>query len=277
MTRSLIAFGANLGPAARTFHDLINHLAGEIPAARVLASPLYLTPPVGTENQSLGRPFINGVYLVDSSVDPIEIFQTIRRSEQKFGEKDRSTWSPRSIDLDLVWSDGPVIDTQPLILPHPRMHYRWFVLKPACDLMASAIHPILKLPIADLLERVTQRAPRFIWLGKRGATLDRIASLIQQRLPDSPPVDCLDPSEAVAFFRLGVSRVGIKLDYPPAREATWVLVDEEMKESASHHSREGITLPAVDLRHDAHKSVVQHLMDFLDSLKPGQRWEPTET
>jgi 2-amino-4-hydroxy-6-hydroxymethyldihydropteridine diphosphokinase len=282
MTLALVAFGANLGPAEQTFYDLIDLLPKRMLQAHVRPSRLYRTSPVGTENQSLGQPFFNGAYLIESPTSIDDIFLRLQSIQTELGKEQRATWSPRSIDLDFIWSDGPTRVTPNLTLPHPRMHYRWFVLQPAADLLPQAQHPILNRSIGHLARRVNNPHPTFAWIGPRNDEFLQAQQLIRQRFAGAERLDCLNPLTPVAFQKLGEQIVGVELDAPDdvAVEPTWAIISPDVDPSTDQlHSRPtgrpGV--PALDLRSSpaaGRKSPVTRITDFLDSLHPGN---PQET
>jgi 7,8-dihydro-6-hydroxymethylpterin-pyrophosphokinase len=70
------------------------------------------------------------------------------------GRKHTAKWSPRTIDLDLLFFDDEIIRTDYLAVPHPRLHERRFVLEPLCEIAPELIHPIKSVPIKTLLKKL---------------------------------------------------------------------------------------------------------------------------
>ena len=79
--------------------------------------------------------------------------------EQNLGRHRREKWGPRSIDLDLLLFADQVIEREGLTVPHPLMHERRFVLEPLAEIAPGAVHPVLQMTIAGLLENL-DREPR---------------------------------------------------------------------------------------------------------------------
>ena len=117
------------------------HEMGSIPGARVIAtSRLYTTPPMGAEDQP---DFTNAVAMLDVDCSARELLDALLEIERRFG-RDRSKeqrWGPRTLDLDLLLFGDLMIDEPGLIVPHPRMAERRFVLEPLADLAPSLVPP----------------------------------------------------------------------------------------------------------------------------------------
>ena len=96
--------------------------------------------------------FVNAVVRVKTAKGPLETLQTLLAIERHFGRVRKTRWEPRCLDLDLVDYGGLISDVDELMLPHPRLHERAFVLLPLRDVCPGWRHPDTGAPIADLLE-----------------------------------------------------------------------------------------------------------------------------
>ena len=152
--RTAIALGSNLG------NRLTNLTAGReavlrLPgiSAPVLQSRVYETEPVGTGPDA--GPFLNAVIEVEFSADPFALLAALRSIESALGRPIRYPRNaPRTLDLDILYVSDLALNDDTLILPHPRLHLRRFVLAPLND-----IRPELRLPgqahtVAELLARL---------------------------------------------------------------------------------------------------------------------------
>ena len=130
MATAYLALGANLGDPAATVNAAIAALA-DLPQTRVAAtSALYRTAPVGITEQP---EFINAAARVETELSPLALLDALLDIEQQFGRVRLLQNGPRTLDLDVLLYENQVIDTPRLILPHPRMHLRAFVLFPLAD------------------------------------------------------------------------------------------------------------------------------------------------
>ncbi|MDX1565233.1 MAG: 2-amino-4-hydroxy-6-hydroxymethyldihydropteridine diphosphokinase [Phycisphaeraceae bacterium] len=148
MPSAYIGIGSNLG-------DRREHLAAAREALADLPrtllsgfSPVYETEPVGPGTQ---RPYLNAVASVQTGLDPQTLLEKLMEIEMDAGRRREQRWGPRTLDLDLLLYDDRVVKTDRLTLPHPRMHERWFVLKPLADLAEDLVHPVLNITVERLL------------------------------------------------------------------------------------------------------------------------------
>jgi 2-amino-4-hydroxy-6-hydroxymethyldihydropteridine diphosphokinase len=149
-----VGIGANLGDARAQVTDALAHLA-RLPETTLLrASSLYRTAPI----DSSGDDYINAVACLDTALDPHALLAALLGIEQEHGRERPYRNAPRTLDLDLLLYGDQVIDDAPtLVVPHPRMHERAFVLAPLAELA-----PELHIPgcghIARLLPAVADQS-----------------------------------------------------------------------------------------------------------------------
>ena len=129
-TLAYIGLGANLGDARQTIAAAIQTLRDSSGVLALRQAPLYSSDPVDAQ----GPVFINTVVAVDTTLDPLPLLDLLQAIEQEHGRERPYRNAPRTLDLVLLLYGTQTIDTPRLIVPHPRMHQRAFVLRPLQDL-----------------------------------------------------------------------------------------------------------------------------------------------
>jgi len=153
-----LGLGSNLGDKVnnclRALEDLSSSGQNYIQAI----SSLYKTKPIGYREQDW---FINCVAEVITHLSPRSLLQLLHGIEERMGRRKTFQWGPRVIDLDILLYGAEVIEERGLVIPHPRLHKRGFVLIPLAELAPDLIHPILKKTVKELLEGVEERGVEF--------------------------------------------------------------------------------------------------------------------
>jgi 2-amino-4-hydroxy-6-hydroxymethyldihydropteridine diphosphokinase len=140
VTRAFLALGSNLGDRLALLRAAIDALTGV-----VAVSPVYETAPVGGPEQG---PYLNLVVELDTPLDARGLLGECERLEAQAGRVREVHWGPRTLDVDVIWVDGEVVDEADLQVPHPRMWERRFVLAPLADLAPDLV-PAALLAAAD--------------------------------------------------------------------------------------------------------------------------------
>lgn len=136
MTRAYLGLGSNLGDRASLLRTALGSLARDLRVLRV--SPVYETDPWGNTEQG---PFLNLVAEVETSLPPEELLAVCQRVEQELGRRRLARWGPRTMDVDVLLFGDQKLDRPDLVVPHPRMADRAFVLVPLADLAPGLILP----------------------------------------------------------------------------------------------------------------------------------------
>lgn len=150
MSLAYIAIGANLGDRRQNIQRAVDLLraAGGIEVVRV--SELIETEAVGGPPGS--PPYLNGAAALITTLPPRDLLKTMLGVEEEIGRLRKIKWEPRLIDLDLLLYDDEVLQTPDLVVPHPLMHTRRFVLEPLAQIAPDVLHPVLKQTMRQLLE-----------------------------------------------------------------------------------------------------------------------------
>src|SRR5262245_59393629 len=138
MAEAFIGLGANLGDPEDQVRRAFAALAG-LPGTRLVASsPLYRSAPVGVGPQP---DFVNAVARIETTLSARRLLEELLATEARFGRMRPSPGAPRTLDLDLLLYGQEVIDEPGLVVPHPRMHERAFVLAPLAEIAPEAAIP----------------------------------------------------------------------------------------------------------------------------------------
>jgi 2-amino-4-hydroxy-6-hydroxymethyldihydropteridine diphosphokinase len=145
-----IALGGNVGDVAENFHIAVTKIK-EMIGAIIKQSSLYKTEPWGNKNQD---DFLNQVICVETNLSPGQVLKNILAIEKSMGRNrnKNNQFAPRNIDIDILFYDGKVINSDDLIIPHPRLHLRNFVLTPLVEIAPHLIHPVLNKTVDDLVK-----------------------------------------------------------------------------------------------------------------------------
>jgi 2-amino-4-hydroxy-6-hydroxymethyldihydropteridine diphosphokinase len=144
-----LSLGSNLGDRAANLWKAITALHPEILVDAY--SPVYETEPWGFADQPR---FFNQALRATTLLPPLSLLRHLKHLETTLGRAPTFRYGPRPIDLDILFYDDLILDTPELILPHPRLHERAFVLVPLADLAPDLRHPRLGKTIHELLASV---------------------------------------------------------------------------------------------------------------------------
>ena len=147
MTPVAIALGSNLGDRERHLREAADRMAAVITNIRL--STFHDTEPMGVRAQPR---FLNAAAVGDTALSARALMHALLAVEQALGRERPYPGAPRTIDLDLLFYDGAVIDEPGLIVPHPRFRERRFVLAPLVEVAADWTDPVTGRTIAALLE-----------------------------------------------------------------------------------------------------------------------------
>ena len=149
----MIGLGSNLGERDKNIRTALEKMQEKgIELLRV--SSVLETEPYGYTDQPK---FLNAVCLVETNLTPDQLLDALLEIEKEMGRVRERKWGPRIIDLDIIFYEDLVLESERLIVPHPDMHNRWFVLAPLAEICPDYVHPKLKKTVRELLQELTRR------------------------------------------------------------------------------------------------------------------------
>jgi 2-amino-4-hydroxy-6-hydroxymethyldihydropteridine diphosphokinase len=147
MTIVYLGLGSNMGKKEDQIKAAISRLSEIYKVTKV--SPVYLTEPVGVTDQEW---FLNCVIEIETEIDSKKLLTSLKSIERKLGRTKTMKNGPRSIDIDILFYGDEVVQTKNLVIPHPLLQQRLFVLQPMMDLNPHLMHPVLRKTIQELYE-----------------------------------------------------------------------------------------------------------------------------
>ncbi|ACI19552.1 2-amino-4-hydroxy-6-hydroxymethyldihydropteridine diphosphokinase [Dictyoglomus thermophilum] len=146
MHKVFIAIGSNLGDRMKNIEVALKKM--EDYGLRIIKkSSIIETEPYGFKEQ--GK-FLNGVILIETDLDPFDLLNLLLNIEKEMGRERKIRWGPRNIDLDIIFYDDLVINTDNLKIPHPDAHNRTFVMGPLSEIDPDFVHPVLNKKVKDI-------------------------------------------------------------------------------------------------------------------------------
>ncbi len=164
MPQAYLLLGSNQGDKVKILQLATDRLR-LLSKKRPVKSSLYESEPWGFEAEEW---FLNMAVKLETDLDPHNLLKTLLEIENELGRvrneegglamKEKRHYTSRTIDIDILLFDNEVINEEDLIVPHPRMHFRRFVLMPLCEIAPNLIHPVLNKSIEKLLDECDDRA-----------------------------------------------------------------------------------------------------------------------
>ncbi|MBW1673095.1 MAG: 2-amino-4-hydroxy-6-hydroxymethyldihydropteridine diphosphokinase [Deltaproteobacteria bacterium] len=150
-TIAYIGIGSNLGDKSFNCQYSIDQI-DTLPGCHVIArSTLFKTEPVGVTKQPW---YVNCIAQIRVTKSPFALLQGLMNIESVMGRVRRKRWEARIIDLDILLFGQEIRESHNLLIPHPLMHKRRFVLQPLAQLAPDLVHPVFKVTIQELLNKL---------------------------------------------------------------------------------------------------------------------------
>lgn len=154
--RAYIGLGSNLGDRYRNVSEAARLLGSTQGVRMEQLSPVIETEPIGGPPQGL---YLNCAAAIDTTLSPKELLKVSQRIEQHLGRaREQERWGPRTIDLDILLYGQQRVESPDLVVPHPRLHQRRFVLEPLAWLAPDMTHPLIGKTMRQLLETLQKDA-----------------------------------------------------------------------------------------------------------------------
>ena len=144
-----LALGSNLGDRMSNLASAVEHLSQKVNIKKV--STVYETEPVYYKEQSL---YLNAVLSAVTELEPSDLLRFVKSIESDLGRQPSFRNAPRTIDIDILFYGDQVAETAELIIPHPRIAERAFVLVPLAEIAPGLVHPVLQKRVSELLAMV---------------------------------------------------------------------------------------------------------------------------
>jgi len=149
MSKVIFLIGGNLGDRVKILKDSINYLESEIGEISQVSS-IFETEPWGFTHE---LNFLNQVVVAETDLSPVQVLDRTQSIEQRMGRiRKKNRYSERTIDIDILFYDKQIFQSDRLELPHPRLQERMFALMPLNEIVSDLVHPVFNKTIGQIMD-----------------------------------------------------------------------------------------------------------------------------
>lgn len=149
-----IGVGSNMGDSLQNIKDAMNLIQSDKKNKDIRVSDMIKTKPYGVKEQD---DFLNCAAYFKTIMQPKEILYFLQDIEKKLKRERIVHWGPRTIDLDILFYDDIIFQDDELIIPHPEINKRDFVLQPLCNISPYLVHPLYRRRVSELLDELKSK------------------------------------------------------------------------------------------------------------------------
>ena len=153
--KTYLGIGSNMGDKKRYMEEAVNKLKSHPQIRGVRVSEFLVTEPYGGVEQ---EDFLNGAIELETLMPPLTLLRFLHKLEQEAGRERLIHWGPRTLDLDILFFQDFISDSKELMVPHPDLQNREFVLKPLSELCPYYVHPLYGKSIKVLLSELSEKS-----------------------------------------------------------------------------------------------------------------------
>ena len=176
-----ISFGGNVGDVKATFDAALALLSLHCHIQLQQRSGLYCSTPMGTQ---AGSPFLNSICGLTTRLTPQQLLSALQSVETQLGRVRDMCWGPRTLDLDLLSYGNSIVNEPGLVIPHPALTYRRFVLDPLVEIDANWRHPLVQNTVSQILDRLTCRPLLIRLIDVHAEQVEAISCDLVPQFPD---------------------------------------------------------------------------------------------
>jgi len=151
MATVYLGIGSNIGNKEANCEEAICRLSGIAGIQVIARSGFYLTKPAGDVPQ---EDFLNGAVKIDTTLLPEDCLRLFKDIEKDMGREETGRNHPRIMDIDILLYDDMILKKDNLMIPHPRMHERYFVLRGLAEIAPGIVHPVFGKTMREMYETV---------------------------------------------------------------------------------------------------------------------------